>query len=206
MGLLILICLRSVAQDSIPSLSAKPQKANTFWRRIAVGGNLGFQLGSVTGITLSPEFRIRTIDQLYVGTRIIYQYFRYKNYFYDSDTKEFLSYESNVYGGGIYLRYYLRSLFSNFFGNFYGHVEFEYLAYTRPYIFTQGGHIYDPYGNSFVPGKQVVEINSIFVGGGYSQPIGNRVSLDLMILFNLNDSYNSPYSNPIFRLGVGVGL
>lgn len=194
------------AQDSIPSLSAKPKKPNTFWRRISVGGNLGFQFGSVTGITISPEVRIRTIDQLYVGTRIIYQYFNYKNYFWDSDTGEFLSYESNVYGGGIYLRYYLRSLFSNFFGNFFAHAEYEYMAYTRPYIFTAGGHIFDPYGNSYVPGNQIVEINSIFVGGGYSQPIGNRVSMDLLILFNLNDSYNSPYSNPIFRLGVGVGL
>ncbi len=205
-GFFLLTGILASAQDSIPSLSAKPKKPNTFWRRISVGGNLGFQLGSVTGITISPEIRCRTIDQLYVGTRIIYQYFKYKNYFYDNDTKEFLSYESSVYGGGIYLRYYLRSLFSNFFGNFYAHVEYEYMAYIRPYIFAQGGHIFDPYGNSFVPGNQVVEINSIFVGGGYSQPIGNRVSLDLMILFNLNDSYNSPYSNPIFRLGVGVGL
>jgi hypothetical protein len=58
----------------------------------------------------------------------------------------------------------------------------------------------------YIPGKDIVEFNSIFVGGGYRQPIGNRVSMDLLILFNLNDSYNSPYSNPIFRLGVGVGL
>jgi hypothetical protein len=55
-------------------------------------------------------------------------------------------------------------------------------------------------------GKEKVEINSLFVGGGYRQPISNRVAMDLLILFNLNDSYNSPYSNPIFRLGVGVGL
>ncbi|MCK9424329.1 MAG: hypothetical protein M0Q38_17220 [Bacteroidales bacterium] len=194
------------AQDSIPSLTSKPRRPDNFWRRVSVGGNLGFQFGSVTGITVSPEVRIRTVDQLYVGFRFIYQYFNYKNYFWDNDNKQYLSYESSVYGGGIYLRYYLASLFDNFLGNIFAHAEYEYLFYTRPYVNTIGGHIYDPYGNSFMPGSQMIELNSIFVGGGYRQPVSNRVAIDLLILFNLNDSYNSPYSNPIFRLGVGVGL
>ena len=209
--LLILISLfvylaSAMAQDTIPSLSAKPRDPDNFWRRVAVGGNLGFQFGSVTGITISPELRLRTVDQLFVGFRFIYQYYNYKNYFWDDDKKEYVGYESNVYGGGIYLRYCLSSLFNNFLGNLFAHVEYEYLCYTRPYTSSMGGHIYDPYWNPYIPGTQVVEVNSIFVGGGYRQPISNRVSMDLLILYNLNDSYNSPYTNPIFRLGVGVGL
>ena len=199
--------LPALAQDSIPSLSAKPRNPDSFWRRLSVGGNLGFQFGSVTGITVSPEVAIRTVDQLHVGIRLQYQYYNFKNYFLNLDNGELLSYESSVYGGGVYLRYYLYSLFPrNFLGNFFAHVEYEYLTYSRPYTLTYGGHIIDPYGNPYEPGKQQVEINSLFVGGGYHQPIGNRVFLDLMLLFNLNDSYNSPYSNPIFRIGVGVGL
>jgi len=208
---LLLITLVSVtfsaqAQDTIPSLSAQPRHPNTFWRRFSVGGNLGFQFGSVTGITISPELRIRTIDQLYVGIRAIYQYFNYKNYFWDQKNAQYISYESSVYGGGVYLRYYLASLFDNFLGNIFAHTEYEYLAYTRPYAIDPTGQIFDPYGNPYVPGNQLVEVNSFFVGGGYSQPVGNRVRLDLMLLFNLNDTYNSPYSNPIFRIGVGMGL
>jgi len=195
-----------IAQDTIPSLSAKPRNPDNFWHRVSVGGNLGFQFGSVTGITISPEVRLRTVDQLYVGFRFIYQYYNYKNYFWDNDAQQFLRYESSTYGGGIYLRYYLSSLFNNFFGNLFAHVEYEYLYYTRPYTSAMGGHIFDPYGNTFISGNQVVEVNSIFVGGGYRQPITNKVSMDLLILFNLNDSYSSPYTNPIFRLGVGVGL
>lgn len=193
-------------QDSIPSLSAKPQRPDAFWRRVHLGGNLGFQFGSITGITISPEANIRTIDQLYVGVRFIYQYYNYKNYFWDKDAQQYLGYESSVYGGGIYLRYYLASLFDGFLANIFAHVEYEYQSYARPYTYAVGGHIYDPYGNSFVPGSSIVEVNSFFVGGGYRQPISNRVGLDFLLLFNLNDSYNSPYSNPIFRLGVGVGL
>lgn len=202
---IILYC-GSTAQDSLPSLASAPHRPDNFWRRVAVGGNLGFQFGSITGITIAPEANVRTVDQLYVGIRAIYQYFNYKNYYWDNDAHEYLRYESSVYGGGIYFRYYLASLFDNFLGNLFAHVEYEYLVYNRPYINTIGGYIYDPYGNSYIPGNQIVEVNSFFVGGGYHQPVSHRVAMDFMVLFNLNDSYNSPYSNPIFRLGVGVGL
>lgn len=206
-ALLALITLSASAQDTIPSLSAKPRNPDNFWRRVSVGGNLGFQFGSVTGITVSPEVAIRTVDHLYVGLRFIYQYYNYKNYFWDSDANTYLSYESSVIGGGTYLRYYLASLFpGSFAGNLFAHVEYEYQTYSRPYSVNPIGHIYDPYGNPYVPGREVVEVNSIFVGGGYRQPVSGRVFMDFLLLFNLNDTYNSPYSNPIFRLGVGVGM
>ncbi|MEI6436112.1 MAG: hypothetical protein WCP32_14800 [Bacteroidota bacterium] len=195
------------AQDSVFSLSSPPRKPDNFWRRVAIGGNLGFQVGSITGITLSPEVRIRTIDQLNVGVRFIYQYYSYRDYFLDTHTGEFLPFQSNVFGGGIYLRYYLSSIFESFLANLFAHIEYEYMTYSRPFIQTAPpeGYITDGY-YYYKPGKEIIEINSIFVGGGYRQPIGNRVSMDLLILFNINDTYNSPYTNPIIRLGVGVGL
>jgi hypothetical protein len=196
----------SLAQDTIPSLSSKPRNPDNFWRRVSVGGNLGFQAGSVTGVTVAPEVRLRMVDQLYVGFRFLYEYYYNKHYYYDRTTDQELPYQSNVYGGGIYLRYYLSSLFDSFLGNLFAHIEYEYQSYSQPYTMSPVGKIYDPYGNTYVRNSTVIETNSIFVGGGYRQPIGNRVSMDLLILYNLNDTYNSPYSNPIFRLGVGVGL
>jgi hypothetical protein len=196
----------STAQDSIPSLSSKPRNPDNFWRRVSVGGNLGFQAGSVTGITIAPEARIRIVDQLYVGVRFLYEYYYSKNYYYDRNTDQELAYQSNVYGGGIYLRYYLSSLFDSFLGNLFAHLEYEYQSYSQPYTISPVGKIFDPYGNTYIRDNTVIKTNSIFVGGGYRQPISNKVSMDLLILFNLNDTYNSPYSNPIFRLGVGVGL
>lgn len=196
----------AVAQDTIPSLSTSPDRPDNFWRRVSVGGNLGFQFGSVTGITIAPDVAVRTVDNLHVGTRLIYQYYNYKDYFWNNHTNEYLGYKSNVYGGALYLRYFLSGLFDNFLGNLFAHAEYEYQYYIRPYISTTGGYIFDPYGNAYVPGNEVIEINSIFLGGGYRQPLAGRVSMDFMVLFNLNETYNSPYSNPIFRLGVGVGL
>jgi len=204
--LIILYVPQAMAQDTIPSLSSKPKNPDSFWRRVSVGGNIGFQFGTVTGITLSPEAVIRTVDQLHVGLRFIYEYYYTKNYFYDNDTKQHLPYKSNVFGGGIYLRYYLSSFFDNFLGNIFAHAEYEYLSFIQPYVLSPGGPIEDPLGNQYVRGNSTIEVNSIFVGGGYRQPLGGRVSMDLLLLFNLNDSFNSPYTNPIFRLGVGVGL
>lgn len=203
------------AQDTIPSLTSKPtlssrsKNPNSFWRRLSVGGQIGFQFGTVTGFVVSPDIKIRTIDQLNVGIRLMYQYYNYRDYFWDRNTDEFIDYSSNVFGGGIYIRYYLRSLFQNFFGNLFAHVEYEYLFYTIPFVQTDPppvGYIEDPFGNWYIPGHQYVGINSFFVGGGLSQPIAGRTFLDFMVLFNLNDSYNSPYTNPIIRIGVGVGL
>ena len=86
---LILYMSSLMAQDTIPSLSSKPKRPDNFWHRVSVGGNLGFQAGTVTGIALSPEIRIRTIDQLNVGLRFTYQYYYTKNYFLN--TKSYLN-------------------------------------------------------------------------------------------------------------------
>ena len=199
---------KTLAQDSTnifhPVKPAIPR--DNFWRRISVGGNLGFQFGTITGIMISPEIRVRTFDQLYIGVGFTYQYFRYKNYYWDVKNNQYLDFTSNVYGGRFYLRYYLRSIFNNWLGNFFAHAEYEYLAYIEPFHYDPVGTIIDPYNNTLSPGKTTISYNSVLVGGGYAQPIGGRVFMDILILFNLNNTYYSPYSNPVFRIGVGVGL
>jgi len=196
------------AQDSVnifhPTRPAIPK--DNFWRRVAVGGNVGFQFGSVTGITVSPEIRIRTFDQLYMGVGFTYQYFLFRDYYYDIKNNQTIDFSSNVFGGRFYLRYYLRSIFSSWLGNIFAHAEYEYMAYLQPFHYDPFGMIIDPYNNRLAPGQTTVSYNSVLVGAGYSQPVGGRVFMDILILFNLNDTYYSPYSNPVFRLGVGVGL
>jgi len=199
----------SVKQGVTRTAPAAYQRPDNFWRRISLGGNIGFQFGTVTGFNISPEVRIRTIDQLYVGVGFIYQYFRFRDYFYDTLNLEYVSYTSNTFGGRVYLRYYLRSLFNGWAGNFYVHTEYEYLHYVIPFQPDPNGRyvdIWDLMQQRYSKGREVFDVHSIFVGGGYSQPISNRVFIDLLIMFNLNDTPNSPYTNPVFRLGVGVGL
>jgi len=209
LSLMFLAVTPSTAQDSanIFHPTKPPIPKDNFWRRMSVGGNIGFQFGTITGIMISPEVRIRTFDQLYVGVGFTYQYFLYRDYYWDNLNKEFLDFSSNVFGGRIYLRYYLRSLFSGWAGNIFAHAEYEYMAYLEQYHpDPYNGYIYDPYNNRLSPGQSTISYNSVLIGAGYSQPIGGRVFMDLLLLFNLNDTYYSPYSNPVFRIGVGVGL
>jgi hypothetical protein len=204
--LLITMLLSCFMTVSYSQESAK-QKSDDFWKRVTVGGYLGVQIGNTTGIVISPEAQVRLVDQLYGGLGFTYQYYWYKDYYYDTKTQETLSYSNSVYGGRIFLRYYLRSLLDNALGNLFVHTEYEYLYSVRPY--TQV-----PYGQGnitdgryyYTRGNEAIEVNSIFIGGGYSQPVGGRAFLDILILYNLNESYYSPYSNPLFRIGFGVGL
>lgn len=208
-GLVLFLSFQVFAQDSVMKMP-RHRNEGSFWHRMTVGGYLSLQFGSITAISVSPEVSIRIVNQLYGGLGFTYQYVNFKDYFWDNKNKSYLDFRSNVYGGRIFFRYYLRSLFDNFLGNFFAHAEYEYLNYTSPYTPVAygdpAGTIWDPGGGQYKPGKQSVGINSLFVGGGYSQPIAGRVYLDLLLLFNLNESYNSPYSNPVFRMGVGVGL
>jgi hypothetical protein len=199
--IMLLAPVRVNAQESLPA------KKHNFWQRVSIGGNIGLQFGSITAINISPEIMVRAVDQLYLGTGFTYEYIQYNNYYLDRDTQEYIDFKSNVYGGRIFARYYLRSLLDNFLGNLFAHVEYEYLYYTYPLTPDINGSIIDLYSyRTYRHGTDAMQVNSLFIGAGYDQPLGGRVSLSFLILYNLNESYNSPYTNPLFRLGVGVGL
>jgi len=192
---------------SKPARLKRTPNPDSFWRRVYLGGNLGFQFGSVTGFNVSPEVRVRVVDQFYLGAGFIYQFFRVNNYFYDTTDREYVSYTSNTFGGRIFARYYLSGFLDNWAGNFFAHVEYEYLHYIIPFEYDPRGRYIDIYtGYHYSKGKETLQINSVFVGGGYRQFLSQRAFIDFLILFNLNDSPESPYANPVFRLGFGVGL
>ena len=95
-----------------------------------------------------------------------------------------MDFKTNVFGGSIFSRYVI-------WENLFAHVEFETLAY-----------------NTEVPGYPVTreQYNSFFVGGGYNQPIGGNSAMYILALWNLNDTPDSPYVNPVIRVGFSVGL
>ena len=195
-----MLCIFSFAQEP------KKKGSGEFWHRVSVGGSLGLQLGDVTGIVVSPDVKVRIVSQFYGGLGFTYQYIRYKDYYYDTKAADYVDFRSNAYGGRVFLRYYLRDLFDNFLGNIFAHAEYEYIDFVQPLSYDPAGSVIDPYNNKFSPKSEHLAINSLFVGAGYSQPLGGRAFLDLLVLFNLNDTYNSPYSNPVIRIGFGVGL
>ena len=104
-------------------------------------------------------------------------------YAYYEEKNSFFDYSTSMYGGGVYTQYY-------FLKYFVAHAEYELLNL-----------------DDFRPPFERTNIHSIFVGGGISSRIGNSNSFfNAILLYNLNETYNSPYANPYLQIGVGFGL
>lgn len=102
--------LNSIAQDS-SMIRKRPVKKN-FKDNIFVGGNVGLQFGTVTFVDVSPLVGYKFTEKISAGIGATYQYYRYRDKYYD--------FETNVYGGRVFARY-------NFTDYLFGHAEYEYL-------------------------------------------------------------------------------
>ena len=163
----------------------------SFGSRIFTGGNLGLQFGSVTLVDVSPMIGYRLTEDIDVGISLTYKYYNYKDYYYSNINKQYYDLKTNIFGGGVFGRYH-------FTDNLFAHAEVEYLDFSID--------TYSVYNNGVVKAREKVGITSVFVGGGYKQEIGDNSFFTLMILYNLNETTNSPYTNPVIRAGFGIGL
>ena len=91
-------------------------------------------------------------------------------------------YATERYGGRVFGRF-------NITENLFAYTEYELLNI----------------GIGGTPEKRI-NIANVFVGGGYSQPLGAKSSLNVLVLWNINESVYSPYQNPIIRAGINIGL
>ena len=148
-----------------------------FTDRLFYGGSIGLQFGSQTFVEVAPIIGYRVTDRLGVGLGIKYSYYKI--------TDPYLEYSTSMYGGGPFLRYFV-------FDGLFAHAEYEILNMEVPDYFLQ----------RYVRKN----ISSVFLGGGYRQMMGARSAIDFLILFNVNDTNDSPYENPIIRIGFGFGL
>jgi len=85
----------------------------------------------------------------------------------------------NDYGVSLFTRY-------RFLDFLFAHVEYEVLSVD----------VYD--------GRRT--ISSLFIGGGLFQSMGGRGFATIALLYNVLETEYSPYSNPIIRIGFGVGF
>ncbi|NJO90278.1 MAG: hypothetical protein HC831_16030, partial [Chloroflexia bacterium] len=151
----------------------QPKEKPSFRDKIFFGGGLGLQFGSVTAIDVSPIVGYKITERFHAGLGFSYSYFKYNDYTPSIDF--------SAYSGSIFTRFFLtESLFAQ--------AEVEAL---NTEVFT-----------SFNPVDSYRKwIDSYLVGGGYFQRIGQRSGVYIMILWNLNETEFTPYSNPIMRIG-----
>lgn len=184
-GLFVLLLLSIICSSS----QVKAQKETTgksLADRMFFGGNLGLQFGNTTYIDISPLVGYKVTEKFHAGIGATYIYESSKVRFTNTSV---LRYETSHYGGRLFGRYYV-------WENLFAHAEYEYLNLGWPDYNSLSGKI----------DIQRENINSIFIGGGYAQPIGPNAAFLIMALWNVNEGVNSPYVNPLFRFGIVAGF
>lgn len=163
--------------------SQQPQQVATTEprpKRWVAGGDFGLGFSAFgMNARVAPQIGYMLVPRWEAGLRLTYLY---------SNIKDMgVRYHFHDVGGGIYTSY-------DVYKGFFLHGENELLSYNKAFF------------NSGLLTKDRVLVNSVFVGLGYRQYFGENSSTWIMLLYNINETLDSPYSNPLFRVGFGVGL
>ena len=155
-------------------------------RRYFFGGNFGLQFGSITNIEVSPIAGYRIFPWFSVAAGPKYQLYG-ENY-------AGFKFTTHIYGARSFARIMVIGDFDEFIplgfhGGLFAHGEFEALSLERQYFDLSGTE-----GRFW--------LKSVLVGGGISQPLSERASANIMLLWNLNETANTLYNNPILRFGI----
>ena len=161
-----------------------------FLDKIFVGGGLGAGFGDYTFVNISPIIGYRVSPQFAIGMRLMYQYTTFD--YYDFQEQRVKKYNGNDFGIGGFARYML-------FGPVFLQAEYEHLSYDA----------LDYSGTSSREG-----FDSFMAGGGIAQPVGNKASVFLTVMynfsyenFNTGNVYRVPYNSPwVVRVGVAGGF
>lgn len=158
-------------------------------RKFFFGGNFALMIGTVTNIEISPLVGYHITPRLSAGTGITYAY--YKERFTGFNT-----YESHIYGGRIFGSWLAIKDLKELIGlpgsgGIIGYTEYEAL------------NMDDNYKTTLISTSDQSRkwFHNVYVGGGYRQPLGKNASFNIMVLWNLNQSPELPYDNPIIRVG-----
>ena len=154
--------------------------------RFFFGGNFGMQFGTITNIEISPLVGYHITPRLSAGIGTKFEYFKDKGLYYP--------FETTIFGGSVFSRFVIiqnlgEGLNLGINTGVFTQAEYELLSLEREY--------FEPYPT----GTGRFLVHSVLIGGGIIQPIGRRSALLVSVLYNLNESARSPYSNPIFRIG-----
>ena len=158
--------------------TSKPQPSQAWKAKIYFGGYMNFSLGSYAMIGIEPMVGYKVLPFLSLGLKLRYEYISDKRY-----TEE---YNTSNYGGSLFARLTSKR-------RIYLHAEYAGYNYE---LFDESGEL----GREWIP--------YLFLGGGYSQPLGGRTSLNAQILFDVLQDDRSPYKNwePFYSVGISVGF
>ena len=165
------------------SAQKEPSGSSSFDSRIFTGGYFGLQFGTYTLVELSPIVGYKVTDKFTPGISITYIYEKFKDPY-----NYYPTYTTSIYGGSVFMRYYV-------IPTLFAHVECQVLNLDVP-----------DYINGYYDSYHRANVTGIFIGGGYREPIGERSSFNILLLYDINQDPFSPYQNPIIKVGLGIGI
>lgn len=171
--------------SSTISNQSKNNNSDKFFNKenFVVGGGLGLGFGNLfTSFSISPEVGYHIYpDRIVLGTRFFYNYYRDKTILINGDFASL-----NIIGGGPFVRGYI-------WKGLMAQVEYEY-TYIKKFPFLGG-----------ITGNQVMyrdlSFNGFLVGGGFHQNFDSGPGFYFVLLFNVAQSTEWVYPNPVFRTG-----
>jgi len=180
---LIFMCVIFLVQNTL--LKAQEDEEITWRDRIFFGGNLSLSVGTITAIQISPQVGYRITPRLSAGIGINYEYYKSSGQYFGSVRVS--AYSTSIYGGNIFTNYVFLKNFPTDGISLMAQVEYEGLSLERKY--------FQDYNSS---GRFL--LHSVFAGGGIRQRLGKRSSINILVLWNLNETQYSPYySNPVLK-------
>jgi len=176
--LFFLVSASLQAQEEIPSRKGKFFLIPELW----------LSFGNTTYIEVAPMVGYQVFNRLAVGLGPHYIYQSVKAY------PPYPSYDTHAYGLKGFVRFSIITNAEEFlpirlFSELFVHVEYEGLSLEKQ-------HYIPPYTED---GRFIYQ--GFLVGGGLTQRVGMYNSVSFMVLWDVNESSYSPYSNPIFRIG-----
>jgi hypothetical protein len=152
------------------------------------GGNLGMVFGTVTNVQVSPIVGYYITKRLAAGAGPYYEFYK---------RSDFVKVKTHIYGGNVFTRYFVFPDLGTFFPimggiAIFAQAEFMGLSLEREYFKS-------PFTATNEEGRFFSE--NYFVGGGVFQRIGKKSGLYFTVLYVVNESAESPFTNPVVRIG-----
>jgi hypothetical protein len=169
-------------EDQFPFEREKSDAVPPVTERLFYGGSLGLMFGTITDIQVSPVIGFWVLPRVAVAVGPTYRF--YKDQFN----------RTAIYGGRSYLQFVVIQDINSVIPvgvhtGIFLHAEDELLSLKTSFWKNPPPYKTDRF-----------YVNTVLAGGGISQQIGRRSSLNLMILWPLNDSVYEIYSKPEIRI------
>lgn len=150
-------------------------------QRLFWGGDIGLMFGTYTYISLSPSIGYRLTNRLSMGVGGNYVFAKIQN-----------SNQANMFGGNVFASFAVIKELSNVIPIYNGGGILLYAEYNlmnvRDYLPAQTDAEPNPW------------VSSPMAGIAYQQKIGRNSYVQLMCLFNFNETAYTPFPNPVIKV------